>query len=243
MGLPAAARVRGDTSGLENAKALCHAAIASPSALPYRVTLARLGLAFLAIQQGDVAAAREQYAALESVPGIMLLYVSTDRTMGLLAHTMGDLDLSAGHFQDGLDFCRKAGYRPELAWTCSDYADALVQRDDSGDRSKAVSLLEEALVIARELGMQPLLERVVAHQGRIELPSDQARQFPDGLSQREVEVLLLIASGSSNREIAAKLILSIRTVERHITNIYGKISARGRADATSYVVGHELLRM
>jgi len=56
-----------------------------------------------------------------------------------------------------------------------------------------------------------------------------------------VEVLRLIATGLSNREIGPELVLSTRTVERHITNIYGKISARGRADATAYALGHQVL--
>ena len=53
------------------------------------------------------------------------------------------------------------------------------------------------------------------------------------LTNRETDVLRLIAGGQSNREIAAELVLSIRTVERHITTLYGKIDARGRADATA----------
>jgi ATP/maltotriose-dependent transcriptional regulator MalT len=65
--------------------------------------------------------------------------------------------------------------------------------------------------------------------------------YPDGLSEREVDVLRLIAGGSSNREIASELVISVRTVERHITNIYGKIGARGKADATSYALRQSLL--
>ena len=62
-----------------------------------------------------------------------------------------------------------------------------------------------------------------------------------GLTSREVEVLRLLAKGQSNKEIAAELVLSVRTVERHITNLYGKIDARGKADATAYAFTHGLL--
>jgi DNA-binding NarL/FixJ family response regulator len=62
-----------------------------------------------------------------------------------------------------------------------------------------------------------------------------------GLSRREAEVLRLIAAGRSNREIAAELFLSVRTVERHVTNLYGKIGARGRADATAFALRHGLV--
>ncbi len=61
-----------------------------------------------------------------------------------------------------LAFCRKAGYRPELAWTCCDYADTLLQRNGSGDREQAMSLLDESLTLSSELGMRPLMERVLS---------------------------------------------------------------------------------
>ncbi|MET3174711.1 UNVERIFIED_ORG: DNA-binding CsgD family transcriptional regulator [Arthrobacter sp. UYCu721] len=57
---------------------------------------------------------------------------------------------------------------------------------------------------------------------------------PDGLTRREVEILGQVASGFTNRDIAANLVISVDTVGRHISNLYRKISARGRADATAY---------
>ncbi len=53
-------------------------------------------------------------------------------------------------------------YRPELAWTCCDYADSLLQRNEPGDREKSMSLLDESLAISSELGMRPLMERVLS---------------------------------------------------------------------------------
>ena len=82
--------------------------------------------------------------------------------MGLLAQTMGDSAKATEHFADALAFCRKGGYRPELAWTCCDYADTLLQRNEPGDREKAMSLLDESLAISSELGMRPLMERVLS---------------------------------------------------------------------------------
>jgi DNA-binding NarL/FixJ family response regulator len=61
-----------------------------------------------------------------------------------------------------------------------------------------------------------------------------------GLTPRELEVLRLIAAGGTNKQIAAELHLSIRTVERHITNLYTKIGARGKADATAWALRHQL---
>ncbi len=93
----------------------------------------------------------------------MILTVSSvDRLLGLLSQTMGELGQAASHFEDALAFCRKAGYRPELAWTCCDYADTLRERDGPGDEEKAMSLLDESLAISSELGMRPLMERVLS---------------------------------------------------------------------------------
>jgi hypothetical protein len=79
-----------------------------------------------------------------------------------LAGTIGERDRAVEHFEQALAFARKGGYRPELAWTCCDYVDLLMQRNAPGDDSKATALLGEALVIAQELGMRPLAERVEA---------------------------------------------------------------------------------
>ncbi len=75
---------------------------------------------------------------------------------------MGNLDQAAVPFEGNLAFCRKAGYRPELAWTCCDYADTLLQRQEPDDREKATALLDESLAISSELGMRPLMERVLS---------------------------------------------------------------------------------
>ena len=88
--------------------------------------------------------------------------ISIDRLLGQLDHTMGKLDDDRAHFEDALAFCRKASYRPEMAWTLCDYADVLLERDGDGDRHKATSLLNESLQISSDLGMRPLMERVLS---------------------------------------------------------------------------------
>jgi hypothetical protein len=155
---------------LDIAQAAAEAVLSSPSATPLLSLHARTGLALLAVLRRDVASAREQYAALEPKRGIMLQggESATDHLLGLLAQTIGWLDKAAEHFEDALTFCRKAGYRPELAWTCCDYADALLGRGvlqcapTPADRAKAMALLDEALKISSELGMKPLMERVLS---------------------------------------------------------------------------------
>ena len=109
---------------------------------------------------------QSQTVSKESVvdPGV-LGTLSSDRLLGLLALTIGRLDDAAGHFEDAVAFCRHAGYRLELAWTCCDYADLLRERGREGDRDAALSLLDESLAISRDLDMDSLVERVVARRG------------------------------------------------------------------------------
>jgi DNA-binding CsgD family transcriptional regulator/tetratricopeptide (TPR) repeat protein len=65
--------------------------------------------------------------------------------------------------------------------------------------------------------------------------------YPDGLTEREVEILQLLAQGKSSREIGESLVLSVRTVERHIANIYLKTDTHGRAQVTAYALAKGLL--
>jgi predicted ATPase/DNA-binding CsgD family transcriptional regulator len=68
-----------------------------------------------------------------------------------------------------------------------------------------------------------------------------APALPSRLTARELEVLRLLASGASNQAIAEHLVLSVKTVERHIANIYAKIGAHGRVDAATFAHQHGLL--
>jgi DNA-binding NarL/FixJ family response regulator len=60
------------------------------------------------------------------------------------------------------------------------------------------------------------------------------------LSEREQEVLRLLASGCSNQEIADELVISLNTVRRHVSNIFDKTGAVNRAQATAYAKDHRL---
>jgi DNA-binding CsgD family transcriptional regulator len=62
-----------------------------------------------------------------------------------------------------------------------------------------------------------------------------------GLTKRELEVLRLVAAGRTNKAIAAELVLSERTVERHVSNIFAKLRVSSRAEATAFAYRHELV--
>lgn len=62
-----------------------------------------------------------------------------------------------------------------------------------------------------------------------------------GLTPRELEVLRLVAAGKTNKTVAAELVLSERTVDRHVSNIFAKLSVSSRAGATAYAYEQHLL--
>ncbi len=164
MAIATIARITGVPGRLEIAEAAAEALLSAQSLRPVAALYAKAGLALLAVLKDDQSAAKEHYAYLLGHRGTMIWTLSScDRLLGLLSQTMGSMDQAVAHFEDALTFCQK-GYRPELAWTCCDYADTLLQRNETGDREKAMSLLDESLAISTELGMRPLMERVISRQ-------------------------------------------------------------------------------
>lgn len=85
------------------------------------------------------------------------------------------------------------------------------------------------------------VEAVLAAAG--ERPAGGRRAWPAGLTDREVDVLRLLARGSSNREIAHALHVSEATVHTHVINLYGKAGVRTRAGATLFALEHDLIQV
>ncbi len=104
-----------------------------------------------------------------------------------------------------------------------------------GDDDGASLELEAARGVFEELGAQPDVARVDA------LLTASASDETHGLSPRELEVLRLLASGETNKAIAATLVLSERTIDRHVSNIYAKLRVPSRAAATAYAYEHRLV--
>jgi NarL family two-component system response regulator LiaR len=77
--------------------------------------------------------------------------------------------------------------------------------------------------------LQQVRENLAARPASV--PRQPAQPLAEPLSQREIEVLSLIASGLTNREIARRLFIAVGTVKRHVNNIYGKLEVHHRAEA------------
>jgi DNA-binding CsgD family transcriptional regulator len=101
------------------------------------------------------------------------------------------------------------------------------------------SALQEALEIARGLGAYPLTQIVLQRLRRQGVrgvprgPRPSTQRNPAGLTNREVELLALVAEGLSNAEIAARLSISAKTVDHHVSAAMGKLNAHSRAQAVA----------
>jgi DNA-binding CsgD family transcriptional regulator len=103
-----------------------------------------------------------------------------------------------------------------------------------GDDEAAALELEAAQSIFAELGARPDLAALQASAGA-------AAAETHGLSERELEVLRLVAAGKSNRDIAAALVISEHTVARHLQNIFAKLGLTSRTAATAFAFEHDLV--
>jgi DNA-binding NarL/FixJ family response regulator len=102
-----------------------------------------------------------------------------------------------------------------------------------GDADGAARELEAAATVFDRVGALPDLKRVSSMRS--------GAPWPDGLTARQVEILALVAAGKSNREIAADLVLSQKTVARHLSNIFTKLDIGSRTAAAAYAFEHGLL--
>jgi DNA-binding CsgD family transcriptional regulator len=103
-----------------------------------------------------------------------------------------------------------------------------------GDEDAAALEFDAARATFVELGAAPDL----AH---LDTVASSATDRGHGLTRRELQVLRLVAAGQSNKAIAAALVLSERTVERHLSNIFAKLDVPSRAAATAYAYEHQLI--
>jgi DNA-binding CsgD family transcriptional regulator len=181
----------------------------------------------------------ERAAAMRGLVGGLVAAGAGDSLMA--AHSLclarmsalaGDPDRAAAEFEQARRDLEASGHRPLRAIADHDEALAL-HRAGTGDGGRVAALASGAQAAFRALGMAGWERRAGAllAAGR---PGPGPR--PAGLTARELEVLRLISAGATTHQIAGTLAVSRATVERHITSLYRKIGARGRADATAFAL-------
>lgn len=176
-----------------------------------------------AVAVGDPVVARGHAAEIERIAGDVRsgpLRAAALLAAGRIAMAAGDLPTARSALEDAAAHFDRAEARYDAALAHDELAAALrASGDDDGARreeSRARRALDAMGARARVVGSGPL-------------------------SARETEVLRLLAQGLSNDDIAHRLVLSVRTAERHVANVYGKIGASGRtarAIATAWAYSH-----
>lgn len=184
---------------------------------------------------GDVAAARtvaDELAALAAERDAPLLAAMADEAAGTVLLAEGDAHAAAGVLRRAWAAFRDLGAPYEAARVRLQLG--LAYRG-LGDGDTADMELDAARRVFEELGAE--IDR-----RRVDVLARPAPPAPvDGLTAREVEVLVLVARGKTNRAIADELFISEKTVARHLSNIFTKLSVSSRAAATAYAYERRLV--
>jgi DNA-binding CsgD family transcriptional regulator len=160
--------------------------------------------------------------------------VSIARLLGEACAMLGRPDDARRHLDRALDDMTAMRFRPEAALVRLALASLLLQ-DFPDERAAAYEYLDAAIIEFEAMKMSPALKHALRLRGRRRrVAAPESPPSAGGLTEREMEVLRLVAAGKSSRQIAEELVLSVRTVDRHIANIYLKTETHGRAQVTNY---------
>jgi ATP/maltotriose-dependent transcriptional regulator MalT len=200
---------------------------------PNRLSRSRLlpAAVQVAVAADDLAAAEAAVHELESIADRFdtpMLHGLTILARGRLQLALGNPLAAAATLQTAVARWQELQVPYEVATATTLLGQA--QRE-AGDDDAAKESFARARALFQQIGV-----RLDAHS----IESTRRTRRPAGLTQREVEVLCLIADGRANKEIAAQLHLSAKTVSRHLTNIYNKIGVTSRAGATAFAFEHHL---
>ena len=159
------------------------------------------------------------------------LFGSADRYLARIAALGGDNRAAEHHFDAALEMDRRMGSVVHIAETLTRQA---LFAASCGRTEEARRLADEARAVAAPIGQTRVVDLVDSL-----LTMD--LQGPDGLTDREVEVLRLLAEGLSNRAIAERLYISTNTAANHVRSILIKTGAANRTQAAMYAADHQLL--
>jgi DNA-binding CsgD family transcriptional regulator len=230
---PALAMVRLAQGYPDRARTMLDLALAARTGQPLASAPLLAALVDVALDEGDLASARE---AADELAGIAASFGSEAlRAAGLQA--TGAVLVSEAEWLKALPVLREAcriwqdldapydaaRVRLLLAEACKALLDA-----DGATRA-----LDAAAEVFDRLGAKLEVRKLAALR--------QTPSLPDGLTEREAEVLALVAAGRTNREIADALVISHKTVARHLSNIFAKCGLTTRAAATAYAFEHHLI--
>lgn len=184
----------------------------------------------IATATGDVDLARQladELSATASRFGTPGLLAGAACARATCQAASGDWSGAEEALEEAARLYRQQGQRLELAEVHEELA---AVHDGSGDTTRASAARATARAVYTSLG-------ATAPLARLDAPSS----FPAGLTAREVDVLVRVASGLSNKEVARALVISDKTVGRHLSNIFTKSGTTSRTGAAAWAREHRLL--
>jgi DNA-binding CsgD family transcriptional regulator len=202
-----------------------------------RATRARMLAAAVEIllAAGDLEQARATATELAEIAHAMeapLLCATSAHAAGAVLLAEGDIAGASTSLRHAFDIWRDLEMPYDEAQTCLLLAAICERRGDHEGRRLE---LENARRLLKQLDAEPCLARITDQ-------PDRATRTPIGsLSEREAQVLRLIASGKTNRAIAEELFISEKTVARHVSNIFDKLGVSSRSAATAWAYRRDLI--
>jgi DNA-binding CsgD family transcriptional regulator/tetratricopeptide (TPR) repeat protein len=157
----------------------------------------------------------EPYAGRIAMEGVIAWWGAVDRYLALTSSTLERWEQADNRFRAALRLHEAWAAVPLVEATLTGHAAMLRKRGGSEDRERASRLEAQAAAIPTSR------------------PPRSSPLGGAGLTARETQVLDLLATGASNKHIARRLGVSVHTVERHVANVYPKIGARNRTEATA----------
>jgi DNA-binding CsgD family transcriptional regulator len=183
----------------------------------------------------DPASAREASAELSEIAtafGAPLLSGTSAHATGAVHLADGDVGAASTSLRQACEIWRDLEMPYEEAQTCVLLATICERRGDQDGRRLE---LETARRLFKQLAAEPCLARIAEQSARA------SHQRIGSLSEREAQVLRLLAAGKTNRAIADELFISEKTVARHVSNIFDKLGVSSRTGATAWAFQHNLI--
>jgi ATP/maltotriose-dependent transcriptional regulator MalT len=186
----------------------------------------------VATATGDLDEAEDALGELDDITATFdtpILRAAAASTRGRLELAQGDAAAACTTLQEAIELWSALDVPYEVATARTLLGQAL---RDCGDVTGAAEAFAAAASLFDDIG---------AHLDARVSESGVSPTLPAGLTEREVEVLRLVAAGKTNNEVAAELYLSVKTVSRHLSNIFTKVGVTSRAAATAFAFEHNLV--
>jgi ATP/maltotriose-dependent transcriptional regulator MalT len=218
---------------IDHAVASIRSALVDTSARSSRARILAAAVEIL-LAAADVEGARAAAAELRDIANV----IGTPLLSAVSAHATGAVLLAEGEFAAAATSLREA---------CEAWRDLYIPYEEAqtrllmatvcerrGDHDGHLLDLDAARRLFTQLNADPCLARIEQPSGRT------VRQSPCSLSERELQVLRLLAAGKTNRAIAEELFISEKTVARHVSNIFDKVGVSSRTGAAAWAFHHNL---